>query len=316
MFEKKLSVIVPIYNCERYINKCVCSIVGQDYKNLEVILIDDGSSDRSAEICDSLKKENPCIRVIHQKNKGVSHARNVGMQIASGEYITFVDADDYLLDYSVYSEAVRVLENKKVDVVAWLWQYENMSGNKIVSRNNITGVKYGMQSARDFLKLLYCGNYANGMVISVWNKLYRTEKVKSLEFPMIYSEDDSWSVQVLAEASYIYVMNKFGYVYKENDKSLTHLEFTEKNYSILDILKKRNKLLQNDEFLMNETQKLYCNLYIEYFYRAREVDIEFYEDKITFNCYRKNPNLNIRTRIRFGIFSLSHQLYERYFWKG
>ena len=104
----KVSVIVPVYNAERYLGRCVESILNQTYTNIEIILIDDGSPDKCPVICDSFAKEDQRIIVIHKKNGGVSSARNAGMRVAKGEYITFIDGDDwvdsnyvsYLLDFS------------------------------------------------------------------------------------------------------------------------------------------------------------------------------------------------------------------------
>ena len=93
---KLISVIVPVYNTEKYIEKCVMSILNQTYKNLEIILIDDGSTDNSPQICDSLAEKDNRITVIHQPNGGVSSARNIGLDNTHGDYITFVDSDDYI----------------------------------------------------------------------------------------------------------------------------------------------------------------------------------------------------------------------------
>ena len=113
---KKISIIVPVYQAEKYISKCIESIVNQTYKNLEIILIDDGSTDRSGEICDEYGKKDNRIVVVHNKNKGVSVARNCGLDIATGDYITFVDSDDYI-DLQMYSEMMKVVEKYSCDVV-------------------------------------------------------------------------------------------------------------------------------------------------------------------------------------------------------
>ena len=111
---KKISIIVPVYQAEKYISKCIESIVNQTYKNLEIILVDDGSTDRSGEICDEYGKKDNRIVVVHNKNKGVSVARNCGLDIATGDYITFVDSDDYI-DLQMYSEMMKVVEKYSCD---------------------------------------------------------------------------------------------------------------------------------------------------------------------------------------------------------
>ena len=100
--EKLISVIVPVYNVEEYVEKCVLSIINQTYKNLEIILVDDGSTDNSGKICDEIAIKDNRIKVIHKKNGGLSDARNVGIDIAKGDYLGFVDSDDYI-DPDMYS---------------------------------------------------------------------------------------------------------------------------------------------------------------------------------------------------------------------
>ena len=93
-----ISVIVPVYNVESYLEKCIDSIIHQTYKNLEIILVDDGSTDNSGKICDVYKEKDSRIKVIHKQNRGLSSARNCGLEIAKGEYIGFVDGDDYIAE--------------------------------------------------------------------------------------------------------------------------------------------------------------------------------------------------------------------------
>ena len=101
MLESKVSVIVPVYNSEVYLSMCIDSIINQTYKNLEIILIDDGSTDNSLKICNDYEKKDNRIKVFHQENKGVSAARNLGLSLSQGEYITFVDSDDELIENGI-----------------------------------------------------------------------------------------------------------------------------------------------------------------------------------------------------------------------
>ena len=110
--EKLISVIVPVYNVEEYVEKCVLSIINQTYKNLEIILVDDGSTDNSGKICDEIAIKDNRIKVIHKKNGGLSDARNVGIDIAKGDYLGFVDSDDYI-DPDMYSILLNNMNNCK-----------------------------------------------------------------------------------------------------------------------------------------------------------------------------------------------------------
>ena len=114
----KLSVIVPVYKAEQYLKRCIDSILGQNYKNIELILVDDGSPDACPGICDQYQEKDERVIVFHQQNSGVAVARNSGMRIATGDYITFVDSDDYLPDDpTIYSKAISILENLQFNII-------------------------------------------------------------------------------------------------------------------------------------------------------------------------------------------------------
>ena len=112
----KLSVIVPVYKVEKYLRRCIDSILEQNYRDIELILVDDGSPDWCPEMCDQYQKKDKRVRVIHQKNSGVAVARNAGMRMATGDYITFVDSDDYI-DREMYVSMFEIIEQYQCDVV-------------------------------------------------------------------------------------------------------------------------------------------------------------------------------------------------------
>ena len=147
---KKVSIILPIYNVEKYLEKCVNSVINQTYQNIEVILVDDGSKDSSGRICDKLVESDNRIKVIHKKNGGLASARNAGYEAATGEYIMYIDSDDCVKEETV-KRCVDVIEKDKSDVV--IFGYEKMSedgkvletcswGNKIYSHNEMTEYLY------------------------------------------------------------------------------------------------------------------------------------------------------------------------------
>lgn len=112
-----LTIIVPIYNTENYLSECIDSILNQSYKDIELILINDGSTDNSSSICDEYSSKDKRIKVIHIENRGVSYARNTGLSIAKGEYITFVDSDDFVSN-DIYLENIKILEqNLSIDLI-------------------------------------------------------------------------------------------------------------------------------------------------------------------------------------------------------
>lgn len=117
-----ISVIIPIYNVEEYLEKCVNSVLNQTYSDLEIILVDDGSTDNSGKICDELKNKDNRIIVIHQENQGLSAARNAGIAKALGEYIAFVDSDDYIME-DMYETLYKNLEKTDADISICKYQY-------------------------------------------------------------------------------------------------------------------------------------------------------------------------------------------------
>ena len=186
----------------------------------------------------------------------------------------------------------------------------------MIDPEKIKNIPYGKVNGKSFLNILYGGNYANGMVIAVWNKLYKRELIENEYFKYRYNEDDDWSIRVLSKASRIYSLDEFGYVYTENINSLTHQNFSGKEYNMLTILKEREALVNENEFLRAETLKLYCNLYIEYYYKAVQYGVPAYNDVKTYNHFRKNKKIDLKSRIRFDIFSLSPYVYKKLIWRG
>ena len=114
--ENLISVIIPVYNAEKFLNKCLDSVIGQTYKNLEIILVDDGSQDDSGKICDEYAQKDNRIKVIHKENGGDSSARNTGLKMATGKYITTIDSDDWI-ELNAYEDMLKVLLEKNVDIV-------------------------------------------------------------------------------------------------------------------------------------------------------------------------------------------------------
>jgi len=137
-----ISVIVPVYNAEHFLKRCVDSIRSQTYKNFEIILIDDGSTDSSGMLCDNYQALDSRIRVIHKPNGGLSSARNAGLDICSGEYIAFVDSDDYI-DSKMYESMLSCLEEENVDICVCQWQYELSDGQQVVDISKVNPNIFG-----------------------------------------------------------------------------------------------------------------------------------------------------------------------------
>ena len=173
-----ISVIVPIYGVEKYLEQCLDSILNQTYRQLEIILIDDGSPDRCGDICDRYASQDSRIKVIHQTNQGLSAARNAGMDMATGEYISFIDSDDYI-DLHFYEKMVQgFLDYPDAPIIVCL-VYQDKDGQ-------ITNLNPNWHITQPVLHspLTFCEDCLLGQVtgVTVWNKLYRSKLLKDIRF--------------------------------------------------------------------------------------------------------------------------------------
>lgn len=136
----KISVIIPVYNVEKYLTQCINSVISQSYRNLEIILIDDGSSDNSSQMCDDFARQDSRIKVIHKINGGLSSARNAGIKIATGDYLLFLDSDDYWDSVDAMKECAEVCTKSHPDVV--MFGYKKFY--QIESRTEVRGINVSL----------------------------------------------------------------------------------------------------------------------------------------------------------------------------
>lgn len=176
--QELISVIIPIYNVEKYLKKCIDSIINQTYKNLEIILVDDGSPDNCGKICDEYAKKDQRIRVIHKKNGGLSDARNAGIDIAKGKYIAFVDSDDY-----VEKEYIEIMykELKKNNVKIVQCGINKISDNEEII-DNYGYLKDELINSQRIMEEKYT-KYPISNVVA-WNKLYDIDLFKNIRYPV------------------------------------------------------------------------------------------------------------------------------------
>lgn len=174
-----ISIIVPVYNSEKYINRCVNSLIKQTYKNLEIILVDDGSTDTSPQICDRFKEQDDRVKVIHKPNGGVSSARNEGLSLASGDYIGFVDSDDWIA-VNMYEILYDVIKKNGTQIAAGqMIRTPGQSEGAVVNTEKGRVTVYNREDyARKFFKL-----DGNETVFYIWNKLFEKKVAKKMIFP-------------------------------------------------------------------------------------------------------------------------------------
>lgn len=216
-YKDTISVVVPIYNVEKYLEKCINSILNQTYDNLEIILVDDGSPDKSPDICDSYSKKDKRIKVIHKLNGGLSDARNVGIDQANGKYITFIDSDDYIdNDYIEFLFINMEKEQADIAICNPRIVYENFDKEKNISKFRINKVQK-ISSQRALEIMLYQKKFDT----SAWGKLYKTELFTNVRYPIgKYYEDIATTYKLFLKSTNIVYSDECKYNYLQRKSSI------------------------------------------------------------------------------------------------
>lgn len=220
--DKMLSVIIPVYNVEQYIDRCISSIVEQTYRNLEIVLVDDGSTDASGRLCDIWAQKDDRIIAVHKRNGGVSSARNAALEMVTGDYITFVDADDWV-DETAYEKILKAIHDSRAE--AALFGYARVYLDQRMGTNLPKEEEACVTSWTALEKCLRNGKYGGGYCVTVWNKVFRSDLIKG-EGGTIYfdekvtvAEDEIWLYHVFKKDFQVYCNPKTFYFYRERTES-------------------------------------------------------------------------------------------------
>lgn len=217
-----ISVIIPIYNVEQYLKRCVESIRHQTYSNLEIILVDDGSPDSCGKICDDYQKADNRIKVIHKKNGGLSDARNVGIEIARGEYITCIDSDDFISPFFI--ENLWIAIQKSECEIATSWFVDYYEGDKIPETKKVNIKDIKVFNREEFYKKLL---YQDGVEISAWGKLYKTNLFQGVKYPVGKLYEDIPTTYLLVEkTTKVAVIPNIDYFYFQRTTSIAQAAFS------------------------------------------------------------------------------------------
>lgn len=210
-----ISVIVPVFNVESFLNQCISSIVCQEYKNLEIILVDDGSTDKSRQICDKWAEKDKRIKVIHTTNGGGGKARNIALDMARGEFIGFVDSDDYIAS-GFYKHLMELITNE-IDIVECSYLETDEDNIQFVNPDNCSVLKYTTEEA---MKENIEDHFFRQLI---WNKLYRRSVIGNIKFPEDKKIDDEyWTYQVIGNAKALIKSNAKLYAYRQQKNSVMH----------------------------------------------------------------------------------------------
>lgn len=232
---KKVSIIVPIYNAEKYLSRCLDSLINQTYSNIEIICVNDGSTDDSLKIIEDYSKKFNKIIIINQKNQGVSKARNVALQNVTGEYVMFIDSDDWI-ELETCEKAVAIMEEKSVDLVFWTYlkEFGETSSKKFMYDED--EMFFSKEDVKQKLQRRVFGVYKDelahpegvDMLTPVWGKLFKTSAIKLANYEFVdlkkvgSCEDGLFNIEVFAYVESAYFINQTLYHYwKGNDLSET-----------------------------------------------------------------------------------------------
>lgn len=267
-----ISIIVPVYNREKVIKRCLDSILAQTYNHIEVILIDDGSTDLSSVICDQYAAIDSRIKVIHTKNGGPSAARNIGLSTATGEYIGFVDSDDYISE-TMYEKLAAGLTGD-IDMSICFFQRYNPEEDAVI--NISVDVAPGVYNTIELEKLLFTNPepYKDVFIDAVWNKLFKRQLLEGLYFRGRYYEDSGLMDQIYCKEYMVRVIQDSPYYYVASTISLSTLNFNKDRLFMLIVFANRWKLF-DDKYIQLNARKQFCKACLGFYSQAKEIGIRY-----------------------------------------
>lgn len=279
---EKISIIIPVYNVEQYIDRCLSSVISQTYRNIEIIVVIDGSKDGSEEICEKYAKNDKRIKIIKQENKGLSAARNNGLEHASGQYVMFVDSDDYVDENFCLTPYQKLIETGS-DIVMfdYMIYYRYKTRKRLISDTEFT------VEAPDILKL----NLEKVIREAIWNKIYKIEMFDNVRFPEgeIY-EDYGTTYLILENCRKLTFIKQYLYHYLIRRQSLSHNDrlITGEAY-FKQVSKKYRYLMSKYPDLKEYCAKLYFSAVLQYCNRIsttfgnKEKLVEFRQEAVDLN---------------------------------
>ncbi len=305
--ERLISVVVPVYNVEEYLEKCVKSIINQTYRNLEVILVDDGATDHSGELCDKYAAMDARIRVVHKKNGGLSDARNAGIDVATGEYLAFVDSDDFIHP-KMYETMVKIMEKEQAEMA--ICKIAHVKDDAAINHSlSIPVTSKKLVSGKDLQNMYFDNKYAQ-MVVVAWNKIYKREYFEEIRYPKgKIHEDEYTTYKITYPCSRISLIDAPFYYYVTRDTSIMG-SFNEKRFDLLKSYMERMQYFaeHKDVDLTGRYAKRFVRMANQYQIWGQEAGKDFSDislkckrrfEKVYKDCKKKIP---LSAKIRFEVF--------------
>ena len=247
-----ISIIVPIYNVEKYLDRCVQSILKQTYKNIEIILVDDGSLDNCGTICDEYEKKDKRVRAIHKENGGLSSARNTGIKMAKGEYVCFVDSDDWIEKNMIEHISELIIKNR-AEIVSVSYALAKNENIKVKKRTSIK-----VMSRNEALEYFFeIGMHKRISDYPIWIKGIKKELFNDVEFPegTLY-EDYVTNIELISKVNTYVKSSKVCYFYFQGDKSIVRSEFKLQDMQLISQCEKAIAIVANKGSKIQNLAKL------------------------------------------------------------
>lgn len=265
-----ISIVVPIYKVEKYLERCIKSILEQTYTNLEVILVDDGSPDSCPMICDTYQQLDSRIKVIHKINGGLSDARNAGLEIATGKYIAFIDSDDFINCHFI-ERLYNLCVNSNTQIA--ICDFQSVRKEQEVQMQQET-IKTSMFSSKEMLEKIYGDEHI--VAIVAWNKLYQRELFEDIRYPKgKINEDEFTTYKLFSKANKIAFTNEKLYYYFYAEDSIMRKKFHLRRLDYIEGIEGQMEFYQKQGAmdLYIKAKRRYAYALIEYYHRTRK-DIE------------------------------------------
>ena len=302
-----ISVIVPVYNSEKHLKKCIDSVFSQTYQNWELVLVDDGSSDTSGEICDYYSWSDKRVKVIHQNNAGVSAARNTGIETAGGQYIMFIDSDD-----SITEDCIEIL-------------YTYLTNNQAdIAAGRTCDEKYAWNAQKDMI--LWRGDEGirnslmdNPFTYAAWGKLYHRDAIGDVRFrtDIRINEDSFFVFQVLCRKPVFICVNQRIYYYNNNPESASRAAFSEKFFDIIKVSDLKYEIIKStylkcEKIAQNMCLKARMNLLHILALRTKKEYCDLEKELIRYICVNRNAYISVKRSDDRWMFIIQHGLYYPY----
>lgn len=316
MLEDKISVIIPVYKVEPYVRKCIESVAGQTYDRLEIILIDDGSPDRCGEICDECAQNDSRIKVIHRQNGGLSAARNSGLEAATGDYVLFVDSDDYI-HKNMVERMHNIAIEKQADVVVcdYLKVNEGEEKEQLQESGEVIDIT-------DDNRLDYMLGDTKIVFTVVWNKLYKRDLFQNICFPEgKVHEDEFVTYKILHQAEKVCYLRDELYYYVQRKSSIMGEGGNVKTLQRLDAFQERIQYYRSRKMMAYEYQMLnhyryFLTEFINNVYMQGKCTkaqlkpyVQYMRKEIVLHIWKYN--ISIKTKLGYVLYALTPGIYDK-----